>query len=569
MEPVIKTAARRLSALLIWLLLLCAVLGSVKASLVWSQVPTNAPVHIDRAVVAYEQKRYDDALKELQEALRAEPQNVEALYYLGVVYLTLNRPSEGQAALEKGLALRPGNADFSFQLGISFFNQQDYDKAEPLLRQVFQVEPTRPNLGYYLGFIEYRKKNYREALALLKANIPSDDSFDNLAHFYSGLAMTALGFPREGRVALNEAMRLQPVSPLTTPAQRFGEILDRAAEEKRRFVGGIRLGVLYDTNVPALPSGGTDVASQAVRQSQARKDSSGELAAVNMTYVWLRNPDWPDWEGAASYGFLQTYYNYLPQFNQQIHTPTLGLTYTGSLLQMPYAAGSLVTYEFTLLGNSKYSERWIVNPYFTLSENQSNEFSNATTLQYRFQHKNFFNDREVIKPPPVGISEVRDANNYMIGPLHVFRFANGRHLIQLGYQYDFEDAQGKDWTYSGQRALAGGQYTLSWGDIRLVYNLDLQWRAYKYNNSLIPVSAPNTKKRKDQEFVNVFSVAKDFFTDFSRSFPLVGCNLADTPNPSQCPFTGSIDYVFDDNKSNFSLYSYKRNVVTTSFTWRF
>jgi Tfp pilus assembly protein PilF len=529
------THERRPAACIILLALFCTFLA---ASVAQSQAPTEAVVHIDRAVIAYDAKQYDEALNSLKEALRVDPQNVEALYYLGIVYLTLNRPAEGQAALEQALALRPGNADISFQLGVLYFNQQNYEKAEPLLRQVHRVEPDRQNLGYYLGFIEYRKKNYREAITFLQANKPSDDNFAQVARFYTGMAMTALGLPRQGQAEISEALRLQPVSPLTTPAQRFGEVLRTAAERERFFHGELRLGVFYDTNVPVVPTSSSDIVAQAINAEQRRRASEGELASVNLSYTWLKSLDW---EGVVAYHFLQTYNNHLTEFNTQDHTPSITVAYRSSAAGMPLIFGSQAAYDFITLGNSKFSQRGIVNPYVTLVENQNNNFANSTTLQFRFQAKDFFNHH------PIAAEEVRDALNYMIGPTHFVLFDEGRHYIKLGYQYDFDDAKGNNWTYSGNRLVTGGQYTLPWWDVRLRYDLDFHWRSHKYNHSLIPATAPDTVKRKDREPVHLFSISKDFLNDF----------------------TGSIEYLFDDNRSNLDPFTYKRHVVTTSLTWRF
>jgi tetratricopeptide (TPR) repeat protein len=150
--------------------------------------------------------------------------------YQGLVYVALNRIAEAQAAWEKARALRPTDRDVAFQLGTLYFSREQYEQAEPLLRQVYRTEPGRPNLGYYLGFIDYRKKNYRRAIDLLRANVPSDENFAQLARFYAGLAASALGFPREAQAEIEEALRLQPISPLVPPTQRFGEVLARATE---------------------------------------------------------------------------------------------------------------------------------------------------------------------------------------------------------------------------------------------------------------------------------------------------------------------------------------------------
>lgn len=499
---------------------------------------TEARVHIDRALIAYEEKKYDAAQQELQEALKLEPDNAEAVYYQGLVFLALNRSADAQAAFERARSLRPSNNDIAFQLGTLYFNQEAYDRAEAPLQQVFRTEPSRPNLGYYLGFIEYRKKNYREALRFFDANVPSDTNYAQLTKFYSGLALSSLGFPREAQAQIDQALQLQPVSPLSLPGQKFGEILGTAARREKRFNGELRLGVFYDTNVPVVPTSSSDIVAQAIQQDQRRRKSEGELASVNLSYTWLKQLDW---EGTASYRFLQTYNNHLTEFNTQDHTPSVSVAYRSSLQGMPLIYGSQLSYDFLTLGNSRFSQRWILNPYINLVENQSAAVSNSTTFQFRFQAKDFFSDRDVTR------REVRDALNYMVGPIHFVLFDEGRHYVKFGYQYDYDQAEGEDWTYSGNRLLAGGQYTLPWWDLRLRYDLDVHWRQHKYNHSLIPATNPGRKKRHDTEPVHLFSVSKDFLTDF----------------------TAAVEYLYDRNRSNLAPFTYTRHVVTTSVAWRF
>jgi tetratricopeptide (TPR) repeat protein len=403
----------------------------------WSQSLSETTVRIDRAVVAYEEKQYDLALEELQEALKLEPDNVEALYYQGIVFISLKRLPEAEAALEKARSLRPQNNDIAFQLGVLYFTREAYERAEPLLREVFQSDPKRENLGYYLGFIEYRKKNYRQSLRFFEANVPSDGNFAQLTKFYSGLATSSLGFPSEGQAQIEEALRLQTVSPLILPAQRFGEILQSAAQKEKFFNGELRLGVFYDSNVPVVPLASSDIVAQTIRQTEGRQNSGGELASVNLTYTWLKKLDW---EGTVSYRFFQTYNNHLTEFNTQDHTPNVSVAYRGSLAEMPLILGSQLSYDFITLGNTRFLQRWIVNPYLTLIEGYSAVISNSTTLQFRLQPKDFFNEQDVTPP------EIRDAINYMVGPMHFVVFDEGRHYVKLGYQFDYDDANGRDWT---------------------------------------------------------------------------------------------------------------------------
>jgi tetratricopeptide (TPR) repeat protein len=549
--------------------LLCGVLTIARFSAAQTQAPRSeeleAAVYVDRAVLAYSEKRYDAALNELQEALRLHPESVDALYYQGLVYSSLERPGDARASFEKARRIRPADADVAFQLGTLHFAQKEYDEAEPLLRQAYQADPRRPNVGYYLGFIEYRRKNYREALTLLKANVPSDDDFAQLASFYSGLATAALGFPGEARVEIEQAMRLQPVSPLVAPAQRFGEILQKAESEERFFRGELRFGVFYDTNVPVVPSSSSDITATAIRDDIDRRKSSGELASLDLGYTWLRTPDWT---GDISYRFLQTYNNHLTEFNSQSHTPTLTIARHGALPRalgaLPYDAGIQLAYDYISLGNSPFSQRIIVSPYTTFETNRGKvalagetfDFANLITLQYRFQLKDFADDNEVIR------QEVRDAKNYMIGPAYLFVLDGGRHYIRLGYQYDAELAEGEDWSYRGNRLLAGFQFTIPEIDVRFRYDVDYHMRDYQHKHSLQPATAPNTVKRRDREPVHQVGIAKDFVPEFLRSSFFCRAN-------GNCSLGMALEYLYDRNRSNLDVFEYSRHVVTTSVALRF
>ena len=534
-----------LKAIIVWsaraAFLSAAFLSFIQPLAVSAQVSADAVVFVDRAVLAYDAKRYDEALKELEEALGLNPEYVDALYYKGLVLVALKRPAEAVAALEKALKLRPGDVDTSFQLGSLYFGQKEYAKAEPLLRHVYQSEPKRPNLGYYLGFMEYRKKEYREAVRFFRNTVPSDDNFAQLTRFYNGLAMSALGFPKEAKAEIEEALRLQPVSPLVAPAQRFGELLEKKAEEERRFHGEVRFGVFYDTNVAVIPNSSSDLVAQTIRGDFKDPESPGELISINLSYTYLKTLDW---EGTASYRFFQTFNNSLPDFNNQSHTPTIGIVNRGALAtpfgKLPYFTGLQYTYDFITLGNTRFVQRWIINPYFSIAENSWN----LTNIQFRFQVKDFFNDFNVTG------REVRDALNYMIGPTHFFLFDRGRHYFKLGYQYDSEDAEGNNWTYWGNRLLAGFQYSLPWWDMRLRFDLDFHWRSYKNKHSLLPTGAGFTKKRSDNEQV--------YFTSLSKDFVIKSLN-----------FTVSMDYLFDHNSSNLAAFDYDRHVVTTAIAWKF
>ena len=119
------------AALLAWL----AMAGPARAQ------QSEADVFVAEAILAYEDKRFDDALKLLQQALQIDGESVDALYYTGLVQVARRRLDLAVEPFEKARRLAPGDLTIAFQLGVVYFGQEQYDKAAPLLTQVFNAEP--------------------------------------------------------------------------------------------------------------------------------------------------------------------------------------------------------------------------------------------------------------------------------------------------------------------------------------------------------------------------------------------------------------------------------------------
>jgi len=154
---------------------------------------SEADVFVAHAVLAYEEKKYEEALARLREALEMDPDNVEALYYTGLVFMAQQKFAEAAAVLETARRRAPDDLSIAFHLGVAYFSLERYDKAEPLLSLVFKERPQTDGLGYYLGFIRYRNKDYQGALLAFSAGATTDPNLQQLTRFYTGLALAILG----------------------------------------------------------------------------------------------------------------------------------------------------------------------------------------------------------------------------------------------------------------------------------------------------------------------------------------------------------------------------------------
>jgi len=494
---------------------------------------TEADVFVAQAIVDFDEKRYDEALANLRRALEIQPDHVEALYYTGVVQMARGRPAEAVPPLERAHTVAPADLAVTQQLGLAYFAQKQYDRAQPLLEEVFRADPKRDSLGYYVGFLRYRNKDYRGSLAAFRAGTTKSPEIEQLTRFYTGLALGVLGATGQAEAEVEQALKVAPGSALTGPAERLREALATARSREHRLFLEVRLGAFYDDNVRVIPD--ADTSEPLVQQlRQPAHESAGALAAINASYVWLRTEDWESTVGGSFFGA----YNFdLPDFNIYDLVGTLGLTRKLALGSMPAQVGLEYAFDELILGESEFLIRNTVALPGTLVEGEHN----LTQAFLRYQNKDF---RE---PRSLPSEERRDADNWAVGIVHLLRFSHDRHFLSVGYQFDWEDSDGKNYQYTGNRFLAGAQYTLPWQGIRLKYNLDAHLRQYTHKDSLFPTNAPDTRRRSD--------------TDLTHS---VRAEL-----PLGDGLTLAAEYLHTTDDSNLAVFAYTRNVYSLTLSWAY
>jgi len=546
-----QPAARESIALLL-------VLFSLLASVPVSAQQSEADVFVAQAILAYEDKHYDEALAHLREALAQDPKNVEALYYTGLVYVAQQRLDLAIPVLEQARQIAPDDFSVRYLLGVTYFAQERYDLAEPLLTQCFAERPNTEGLGYYVGFMRYRNKNYRGALEAFKAETSPDPSIKQLTHFYSGLTLAVMGLPELAAGELDAATRGDTPTALTGAAERLRDSFAAGGGAGNRFHAEVRVGFTYDNNVKVLPQPSNDPLANAIRMQDST--SPGEFVSLTLSYDWLR---YGNWESTIGYQYFQTFVNDFRDFDVMDQVGTLGATYRGTIEKGPlagarYLVGGQYVFDNQWLGGDQFLQRNTGTLFATVQWNSGgNSFwqpTNVTTPILRFQGKNFTNVTRFPIPP----SDNRDANNYMVGLSHTFYWSGDRHWFRVGYQWDEDVAQGRNWDYRGNRVLAGAQYTLPWWQTRASYSMDVHFANYLHANTLFPVINPGTVKRSDIEQVHIFAV--------EQPLPFL---LRREGGGTRAPLTLRTEYQVGVTSSDIAIYKYNRNVVSISISYQY
>ena len=553
-----RQAAARQS--LVILLIFLSLLPPLQAGAQQSE----ADVFVAQAILAYDDKRYEEALEYLREAVQQDPKNVEALYYTGLVNIALQRFEGAVQALERARTLAPDDFSVRFLLGVGYFAQERYDRAEPILNQCFRERPTTDGLGYYVGFMRYRKKDYAGALEAFKGETSQNPAIVQLAHFYSGLALAVMGQPERATSELDAATRGLTGSAITGPAERLRDAIAAGGGAGSRFHGEVRLGFTYDTNVKVLPNPSNDPLANEIRFLDTK--STGELASVTLSYDWLR---YGNWESTIGYQFFQTLVDNFHDFDVQDQAVTLGGTYrgafeTGALAGSRFFVGGQYAFDNQLLGGNQFLQRNTGTLFGTLQLNAGGDsFWNPTHVfspVFRVQGKVFNNFTDFPLPP----EENRDAMNYMVGLSHTFYWSGDRHWFRVGYQWDTDVARGRNWSYRGNRVLAGVQYTLPWWETRLGYNMDVHFVNYLHANSEFPILSLNpivrsgAVQRADIEQIHAFVV--------EQPLPFL---LRPQAGATRAPLALRVEYQVAVTSSDIALYAYDRNVVSVSISYQY
>jgi tetratricopeptide (TPR) repeat protein len=142
-----------------------------------------------RGAMYERQKKYDLSEAEFRKVLALNPDNAEALNYLG--YMLANRGlklEEASKMIQRALEIQPDNAAFLDSLGWAYYQQGKYSEAEPQLLRAVEKMGIDPTVHDHLGdlYLKMGKTNeaitqWQTALQRYQSGAPSDNDPEDVS----------------------------------------------------------------------------------------------------------------------------------------------------------------------------------------------------------------------------------------------------------------------------------------------------------------------------------------------------------------------------------------------------
>jgi tetratricopeptide (TPR) repeat protein len=194
-------------------------------------------------------RQFPEAIDTLKALVAGDPDNFEALFYLGVAYDQGGQPAEGVKIFSKLVDRAKSGSDemksnlgvFQQNLAMCYQDSGDYPKAISVYEEMVNADPSPRT--YFSLINAYRvDKQFDKAVSLGKQQFEKNPKDENLALVYAR-SLSDVGKSKEGADILDKMLQSNPenldlyinLSQIYVDAKRFSEaekVMRRAEEQK-------------------------------------------------------------------------------------------------------------------------------------------------------------------------------------------------------------------------------------------------------------------------------------------------------------------------------------------------
>jgi tetratricopeptide (TPR) repeat protein len=146
----------------------------------------------------------------LREGVKIAPREIDLHYALGVIYEKTNRLSESVKEMEMVLAIDPDNAEALNFIGYSYADRgMNLEEAEKMIVKALKIKPANGYLIDSLGWVHFKKNQLSSAVKYLKQALELlPDDVNIIEHM--GDVYVKLNKTKEAQEMYNRALKIDP-----------------------------------------------------------------------------------------------------------------------------------------------------------------------------------------------------------------------------------------------------------------------------------------------------------------------------------------------------------------------
>ncbi|HBO83421.1 MAG TPA: hypothetical protein DD641_00190 [Deltaproteobacteria bacterium] len=487
-----------------------------------STYPENAypqdkkPDYLKSGITNLKEENYEEAIADLKKAREEDPNSSVAAYFLGIAYKKVQDYKEAKHHLNDAITLKPAVKEGVVELADTFYQLGELEDALKTL-EIAEREDISPAQTVFLkGLVLLKTRKNLEAIEAFKKAKSLDEKLSRSADYQIGIANLQEGKLSEAREVFKEVVVRDPNADIAQFANQYINAIAKRLKEERPFRVTLGIQYMYDDNVLLKPSD-----SAAAGDITGEGDSVG-VATLRAEYVpKLTGP----WGMKLQYSLYYNIHEDLKTHDIQSHTAALIPSYNFK----DSSISLLTSYNYTLVDDFKYVHSVTVLPQYSFVINQ-NQFAQAFV---RYQFKDFLKKA-------INSDENRDSNDYAVGGSWFYLFAENKGFLNLRYEFNKENTDGKNWEYHGNKFSAGFLYPVM---EKLKLNIGLEAYLQKYEETHTAFD----KKRKDETYTFNTMLSYSIYEDIDIQ----------------------AQYSHIKSNSNITVYDYDRNIVSIGIEARF
>lgn len=482
-------------------------------------------LHFTKGIAMYDIGEYEKAKAELAQALTAKPDDNQATLYLARTNNRANNYAKAERLLLQLLERDPAMKGARFDLGVAQFNLEKYEQALAQFSKAVKENPDKPLPYFYEGLTLNKLERYDRAPARFARARLIDPELTASAQYQSGLAYFRANLRDEAQDAFDSVIAAEPDSPLARSSREFLAQVATATPpdqtKSKPWDLTLMVSPQYDSNVILQAPGGQrpeDISRQ--QDIKTTFYGHGEYRFKETEKMTL----------GSSYAFYQSLHTELTQFDVQAHSPSLFATY---LLGNNIRARMEYKLDAFSLGTVPYLIAHSLHPMVMLAHSPES----ITQLQYRYQAKNFRDDRKLFPE-----NSDRDGDNNLVGLTHFHLFSEKQGNLRVSYMFDSDDTSNPTWDYQGHQ-LTFGVTAPPWKTIRIDASFDYYRQDYINANEF----SPTLVKRQDDILRTSLTITK----------------------PIGSSYSAGLQYMYTRNQSNVSVFDYNRSLFALMVNGKF